>query len=217
MRDALDHLLAEADGKLGPVLSLAAYCQRLSAPPRPSLAQRRAFVTHVAGAHSWYKHLPLAGPGVAFTVFLDPFAGWERLMLPSGEAVMQIREEPGYHYSMLATAHYQQMSGLLAYASGARSKRNAVGIDDWFIAPRDWVAAVPAADGVLHRLPPEVIAAGTVHLTAAVHEHTGSFLDDADAPQQLALAGSPSNLADERERQRAQLLLAIDRVCELIS
>jgi hypothetical protein len=42
--------------------------------PLPSPAQHRAFVEHLAGAHRWYKHLPLLTGGT-FVVFLAPDAG----------------------------------------------------------------------------------------------------------------------------------------------
>jgi hypothetical protein len=43
--------------------------------PVPTVRQTRQFADHVAGAHSWYKKLPLWPPGHRFVFYLDPHAG----------------------------------------------------------------------------------------------------------------------------------------------
>lgn len=42
--------------------------------PIPTAEQTRNFAEYVAGAHSWYKHLPVYPPA-PFVFYLDPNAG----------------------------------------------------------------------------------------------------------------------------------------------
>lgn len=51
----------------------------------PTVEQSKRFAVHVARAHSWYKRLPAFPPGAPFTFFMDPEAGRDRVVLPSGE------------------------------------------------------------------------------------------------------------------------------------
>jgi hypothetical protein len=50
----------------------------------PDDEQTRNFAEHVAGAHSWYKHLPPLPPGRRFAFYLDRDAGRERETLQNG-------------------------------------------------------------------------------------------------------------------------------------
>lgn len=47
------------------------YLAAIRATPRPSSEQMRAFAWFVAGAHSWYKRLPLMGVGEPFFLYFD--------------------------------------------------------------------------------------------------------------------------------------------------
>jgi hypothetical protein len=47
--------------------------EMMSSLPQPSAAQYAGFARHICAAHSWYKHLPLAGG--QFVVFLSQDAG----------------------------------------------------------------------------------------------------------------------------------------------
>jgi hypothetical protein len=55
------------------------YHKIVSQLPLPTQEQTEAFLKHVIGAHSWYKHLPFLPPGGIFVFYLDPQAGREIL------------------------------------------------------------------------------------------------------------------------------------------
>jgi len=86
--------------------------------PLPSTEEVRAFVDFVAGAHSWYKHLPLLPPGWPFYFFLDPNAGRD-LVVEGARTRYRDRKELGFHYSDIPTAEYHQRFGYLQYSAGA--------------------------------------------------------------------------------------------------
>jgi hypothetical protein len=75
----------------------------MAALPWPSEAQRAAFADQVAGAHSWYKHLPFDAP-TEFVVFLADDAG--------GGFETQKR----LHHGWKTTAEYRRRFGLLDFA-----------------------------------------------------------------------------------------------------
>lgn len=75
--------------------------ETMSSLPQPSAAQYDAFARHICAAHSWYKHLPLAGS--RFVVFLAQDAGSRypllhpRLSAGAGENNIELyRERFGY-------------------------------------------------------------------------------------------------------------------------
>ena len=86
---------------------MAEYMQVVRVLPRPSPEQISSFVAYVAGAHSWYKHLPLTPPGVQFFFFLDPNAGCDLLLGPGGTAKYRQRTESTQRFHHLA--HYQRI------------------------------------------------------------------------------------------------------------
>ena len=94
------------------------YWQEVQRLPPPSDTQISKFVDYVAGAHSWYKHLPLTPPGIPFHFFLDPYVGCD-LAVQGARTLYRERTEPGFHYSDLPTAEYRQRFGYLQYSANA--------------------------------------------------------------------------------------------------
>lgn len=97
---------------------MSTYLQEVRRLPPPSDAQIFGFIDYVAGAHSWYKHLPLIPPGILFHFFIDPNAGCD-LVVESGKTRYRERKEEGFHYSDLPTAEYRQRFGYLQYSASA--------------------------------------------------------------------------------------------------
>src|SRR5262245_37733059 len=84
--------------------------------PMPTLVQMQQFAGHVAGAHSWYKHLPLLPPGAPLQFFLDPAAGMQLIAGSGGRVDATPRTNRGFHYSWLPTAEYRDRFGYLAFS-----------------------------------------------------------------------------------------------------
>jgi len=74
-----------------PGMDLEAYRRWLGEVTPPTNSQIEAFADFVAGAHSWYKHLPLLPPGAKFHFYIDPQAGMDRLVHASGEVTVRTR------------------------------------------------------------------------------------------------------------------------------
>lgn len=153
-------------GRIAP-MTFADYRSIVAGLPAPTAVQIENFARFVCEAHSWYKGLPLYRPGTRFCVFIDPLAGYDRVSSP-GELRFAVREKQGFHYSAIPTREYRDRFGYLAYAclAGADAGWTAANHGP---APEDEVATVANQHGRLRLLPPEVIRAGTVRLTAAVH------------------------------------------------
>ena len=83
-----------------------AYLRCLPSPP-PTSQQVAAFVVRVAGAHSWYKHLPLERR-CTFVFKLDATAG----MRHTKEGYIPYTEDDGtrFHYTWLESTAYHLRS-----------------------------------------------------------------------------------------------------------
>lgn len=164
-----------------PPMTLDAYRALLAGIPLPTERQRDRFVDYVAHAHSWYKHLPDDPPGVPFTFYLDPFAGWALTQDTAGRLSMVPRGPVNFHYSSMETGVYLASFGHLSYAGNAGSyvvminpnskrleinRRRSPGIYD--------------GAGQLWPLPLAVVEAGTVGLTSYVHFHKSVWVDEND-------------------------------------
>ena len=89
--------------------TLAQYLDLIADIPQPTAEQRAAFAEFVSQAHSWYKHLARALPGRPFYVFLDKYAGCDRVeTLSGGSAALVERAVCGLHYSDLPTLEYRK-------------------------------------------------------------------------------------------------------------
>jgi hypothetical protein len=148
-------------------MTLSDYRSIVAGLPAPTVPQMEGFARFVCEAHSWYKGLPLYRPGTRFCVFVDPFAGYDRVS-SAGELRFAVREKQGFHYSAITTREYHERFGHLAYSwvAGKDAERAAAGHGR---SPGNDIAAVANKHGRLRLLPPEIIRAGTVRLTAAVH------------------------------------------------
>ncbi len=140
--------------------------------PRPSGAQIDNFVEFVCGAHSWYKHLPLLPPGVPFRFFIDPYSGYDRLVVGPDRCI-QLRERTEntlrFHYTWMTTSDYRARFGYLSYVAKAGTSIllvSAAELHEYTERP----VFFTADQG--YWIPGEVAEAGCVSLTAIVHEFT---------------------------------------------
>jgi hypothetical protein len=151
-----------------PACSLSDYRRHVRGLPRPSAEQVENFVQFVSGAHSWYKHLPLFPPGVPFHFFLDPFSGYDHVVLPDGRLTPQERTETSsrFHYTWMTTEEYRRRFGHLQYeaAAGTYFRVQSQGeVREYRNRPVFYTA------NQAYHIPAEVAEAGTAELTAAVH------------------------------------------------
>lgn len=165
------------------------YRRAIEGLPRPTSAQIDAFVAYVFTAHSWYKHLPHYLPGVPFTFYVDPAAGY-RLDARGGGDIGLVERREGerfFHYNEVPTRQYLERFGHLAYSTGSGSRvalRRGGDLQQPELAgsgsrPR---VGIPGSKPSLLAVPPEVCAAGTVEFTAAIHKA-------ADGPWMWELSG----------------------------
>jgi hypothetical protein len=164
----------------------------------PTADQTTAFADHVAGAHSWYKHLPPSPPGALFVFFLDPDAGRQVALQGMQRTVHDIlgREEC-WHYSMMPTAEYRQRFGCWTYAVADNPHHPAP-------FPRPEVALTDGSEV----LPPVVVENWSCRLTAAVHARYRAI----GGPWRVA--GDSARHAEDNEAQYELLLGTLLRVRE---
>ena len=176
-----------------PSLDLARYREMIGKLPAPTDTQIEDFADFVSTAHSWYKHLPLAPPGVVFCFYVDRFAGYDWISRFWGKPKLRRRTEatPHFHYNWMTTEDYRARFGYLAYAAGAGTSF-ALPTPAGFFHYDDRSPAVYLADGSAYRLPPEVTRAGTAEATAMIHPFSKQdwvwmrwFLDTPQATTQV--------------------------------
>lgn len=240
MRDLLRRLFSPT-----PPSPPVAYRDLVAPLPRPTAQQTDAFVEYVARAHSWYKHLPTAPPGAPFVVFLDPNAGRALVRTADGRTEYRDRddERDRFHHTWMFTREYREQFGHWHYATdqGTQFVVRVPGSDHTQVLAHG-LARVATPDGREIDVPPDLAAAGTVHLTAHVHS---AFCADYLAVQTVMLhhfhaaeprfadhgrelielheaherdpAGFDREIQAERARQRAELRAALDRVLALLA
>jgi hypothetical protein len=195
--DVFDEIiLRRLSGADLPEMALDAYRRWIVDVAPPTDAQIEAFADYVAGARSWYKHLPLTPPGALFQFYIDPHAGVDRLVNRSGEVHLRTRTEQTapFHYSWMTTAEYRERFGCLAFSSAAGSALfmdDQMGDPDLLIDNNGMLsAAFQSADAAYEPVlvdsnchqpalqtscltvdspPKEVLEAGACRLTALVH------------------------------------------------
>jgi hypothetical protein len=74
----------------------------------PDPKQTIAFITWLADAHSWYKHL--SRDGEDFFLFLDPYAGLD--------SEGNVLEGGGSHYNYRTTKQWREQHGFWSYSRG---------------------------------------------------------------------------------------------------
>lgn len=167
-----------------PIVPLPDYRSLARQVPRPTADQIAAFAAHVAQAKSWYKHLPFFPPGAPFHVFVDPWAGMDRIRTRERGVVFGTRTPttPRFHYTWMTTGDYRARFGHLAFSceAGSRLYRpigfqigDGPALQGIFDNNPDRAALVVPGHGE-YQLTGEVHDAGRVDLTAVVHPHAAS-------------------------------------------
>lgn len=140
------------------------YRELIASLPLPTAEQTEGFAVYMVGAHSWYK-MKCDPPGETFAFYLDPNAGRTLARTTPGRAEYRDRVD-GHdllHHSSMPTTEYRERFGHWDYASlGPRPV-----VDDELLGPP--FGHVRAPEGGTIAISPELLAAGTVSLTAYVH------------------------------------------------
>lgn len=183
VEDALDAvMLARLAGGDAPEMNIDAYRALVGAVAAPTDSQIEAFADYVASAHSWYKHLPLLPPGVAFHFYLDPNAGMDQLVHASGEVTVRARtpDTESFHYGWMTTADYRERFGCLAFSCAAGSSvfgTDLVGEETVLVDSNTLHPVLQVDRDSTKRPPKRILDAGTCSLTALVHPRaTGSLV-----------------------------------------
>jgi len=193
------------------------YRQLIALLPIPTAEQTESFAEYVVGARSWYKHLPCDPPGVPFVVFLDPNAGRNLVQTADGGETYRdcVDERERFHYTWMPTAEYLTKFGHWHYAAdrGTQSVGRLPNSDHAQVDPLGF-ARVTTTEGTSIAVSPEVIAAGTVYLTAYVHEGFGTAFAQVSASEDQ---GDERQIEAEHARQCAELRVALHRVRSLLT
>jgi hypothetical protein len=156
------------------------YVVETSILPIPTEEQTRAFVSYVATAHSWYKHLR-RDAGTLFVFVLDPHV----MMLTSGNGRFR-KAKAGdnalFHYSSMPTDKYRERYGFWTFFNGGQlSHKKYCGPEEHCTSPTTTpVLPIYASNG--RRIPPpvELVRAGSSWLTAYVYGAIGDEPDRSD-------------------------------------
>jgi hypothetical protein len=166
---ALEPLPSFADEK--------SYLRTVAGLPTPTAEQMNDFVTYVAGAKSWYKHLPVHPPGSPMHFYLDPNAGRDRLRRWGHQVISRDRTEQTQkiHYSWMTTVEYRRRFGYLAFCCpDVTSVFMTEMLDDGnaTLDPNVSSPFVEMTPGRLVLVPEAVLEAGACLLTRTVHART---------------------------------------------
>lgn len=172
-------MLNRLSGAELPEMRLNAYRSWIGDVAPPTDSQIEAFADHVAGARSWYKHLPLNPPGALFQFYIDPHAGMDRVVLASGEMLLLERtdETEAFHYSWLTTANYRERFGCLAFACGrgaALFQDAVLGDEPVLVDGNCRFPELRISETEAESPPHEMLVAGACWLTALVHPHANA-------------------------------------------
>lgn len=158
---------------------------------RPTDDQLVAFADRVSTAHSWYKKLPIDDPGEAFFVFPSPYThmaliedrtgakvprpfttSWDERGLPrvriafeEGDVEPSFPPPLGYITGGISTVSYRERFGIMTYWNYSRPGEPPDEALDSACRGIRWYSP---ESGELP-VPEEVLEAGRVYLTAAVH------------------------------------------------
>jgi hypothetical protein len=138
---------------------------------RPTIEQTVRFAWFVAGAHSWYKHLP-ADQRVPFVFFLDPNAGKNLVITQTGErAMIEVTDQSDrFHYTWQTTETYRRRFGHWNYFApygGSFMFRS----DGGTVTTKRSGPNILDMHGNWVRIPPAILAVGTAEINAFVHPH----------------------------------------------
>jgi len=134
------------------------YQDAVASLPVPTPEQTDRFGEHVAGNHSWYKHLPFFPPGASFIFFPNPQAG--RGVRRNGDQIEVFDVTRGdyfEHHSRFSTADYLDQFGHWDYWIDENPR---------VIDPVDGPFIYGIADGSPERLPDDFKRRWSCRLTA---------------------------------------------------
>lgn len=164
-----------------PEMDIDTYRLLVSDVAPPTDSQIEAFADYVAGARSWYKHLPLQPPGAEFHFYIDPNAGMDHLVHASGEVTVRSRtpDTESFHYSWMTTADYRERFGCLAFSCAARSSifgSDQVGEETVLVDSNSLNPVLQVDSDSAMQPPKQILDAGTCSLTALVHPRATASL-----------------------------------------
>ena len=151
LRDRQPHGFLDGDGVMR-------YQDAVASLPVPTPEQTDRFGEHVAGNHSWYRHLPFFPPGASFVFFPNPQAG--RGVRRDGDQIVDFDVETGdyfEHHSRLSTADYVAQFGHWDYWVDENPR---------VIDPVDGPFIYGISDGSPERLPDDLKRSWSCRLTA---------------------------------------------------
>ncbi|MCX4239109.1 hypothetical protein [Paraliomyxa miuraensis] len=140
--------------------------------PLPTVEQTESFAEYVVDARSWHKHLPCTPPGAPFVFFLDPNAGRELVQAEAGHRTYtdRIDGQQRFHYTWMPTAEYHARFGHWQYATDHGTRLVFMPSDGRNAQLHGFGSVeIMAPDGEWIPVPPDVLAAGTMTMTAHVH------------------------------------------------
>jgi hypothetical protein len=203
----------------------------ITAPlPRSTMRQRRAFTTYLANDHSWYKKLPLHGPGEPFVIFLDPHVhmSWRDSGEGDGELAWRkvIAVEDARHArgrDLRIEGRPEPEPGLSQQAKGRTTDERVADLGHWTYwnygdpgQPREEAVAAAARavrvrrpDGVPVAVPSEVLRLGLVYLRATISGHLGPREEEYRRLQTELGLPDPE---DDCRAQRTLILQAMEAV-----
>jgi hypothetical protein len=170
--------------------------------PRPTIEQTIRFAWFVAGAHSWYKHLP-ADRKVPFVFFLDPTAGKYLVIMQTGErAMVEVTDQSNhFHYTWQTTETYKRRFGHWNYFAP-------YGSSFFFGSDGGTVTTERSGPSILHingnwvRVPVTVLAEGTAEINAFVHPHPWPKLFENQDVVRQSLSGRAEETRQIVEKQQ---------------
>jgi hypothetical protein len=153
------------------------YLRTVAGLPIPTAEQINDFVTYVAGAKSWYKHLPVHPPGSPMHFYLDSHAGRDRLRRWGHQVIYRDRTKTTQrlHYTWMTTEDYRRRFGHLVFGCPTST---GIWTDEMLedgMATLDPNVLAPLVEGEPGRLvlvPEAVLEAGACLLTRTVHART---------------------------------------------
>ena len=189
-----------------PAMTMGEYLRLLDGLVLPTSAQVAGFAESLAGAHSWYKHLPPWLPGRRFQIYLDPmldemrrlqFGGlayrWKSPVLLEGQWALPTAIIEAGAVELTAAIHeFSQIPGVSGYHERHWMERG------WSLADARWPeqsGGRPVLDRIIARC------------VAAEAEGQSTLRCDAELTRLLE---------PERQRQLMEIRQAADRVCALM-
>ncbi len=159
----------------------AVYIHKVAQLPPPTEEQIVDFVAFVAGAKSWYKHLPACPPGAPMHFYLDPNAGRDRLRRWGHQVMYRDRTEytEQFHYSWMTTEEYRRRFGYLAFCCSEVTRlfmTEMLENGSWKLDPNVMSPFIEGEPGTLSLVPETVLLTGGCLVSGIVHRRTDARL-----------------------------------------